>query len=92
MLCASKPSWALRSWSIKAAVLSLMRVESRKALIPLAMSRAAAIEVVMPLIADQSIFMSALSGVGCVGATSIAQGRADTLSHFSLNKTSKKEA
>lgn len=37
-------------------------------------------------------FMSALSGAGCVGATSIAQGRADTLSHLSLNKTSKKEA
>lgn len=69
-----------------------MSVESCMALIPLAMSRAAESELVMPLIAVQSIFMSALSGVGCVGASSIAQGRADTLFHISLNKTSKKEA
>ena len=37
-------------------------------------------------------FMFALSGAGCVGASSIAQGMADTLFHISLNKTSKKEA
>ena len=42
-------------------------------------------------------FLSLMSALlGDVGngleATSIAQGRADTLSHLSLNKTSKKEA
>lgn len=58
-----------------------MRVESRKALIPLAISRAAAIEVVMPLIADQSILL-ALPGAGSIGASSIAQGAAGTHFHF----------
>lgn len=57
-----------------------MRVESRIALIPLAISRAVAIEVAMPLIAVQSIFLSALPGVGCVRAPSIAQGAAGTFS------------
>lgn len=57
-----------------------MRFASRVALNPLAMSLAAEIDAVMPPIAVQSIFLSALSGVGCVGASSIAQGAAGTFS------------
>ena len=57
-----------------------MREASRVALNPLAMSLAAEIDAVMPPIAVQSIFLSALSGVGCVGASSIAQGAAGTFS------------
>ena len=57
-----------------------MRLASRVALNPLAMSLAAEIDAVMPPIAVQSIFLSALSGVGCVGTSSIAQGAAGTFS------------
>lgn len=42
---------------------------------PLAMSRAAEIEAVMPPIAVQSIFLSTLSGNGCVGAPMVARRR-----------------
>lgn len=37
-------------------------------------------------------FMSAPSGNGCVGASILPRKVAGTHSHFSLNKTSKKEA
>ena len=57
-----------------------MRLASRVALNPLAMSRAAEIDAVMPPIAVQSIFLSALPEAGCVGASSIAQGAAGTFS------------
>lgn len=80
VLWARRPSCALSNCSRRAAVFSLMSAVSRIALIPFAMSRAAEIDPAMPPIAVQSIFLSALSGVGCVGASSIAQGAAGTFS------------
>ncbi len=62
---------------MSAEVFSLMSAESRAAAMPLAISRAVVIEAVMPPIAVQSI-LSAPSGDGCVGASIVVQGGADT--------------
>lgn len=59
-----------------------MSALSLAVLIPLAMSRAAEIDAVMPLIADQSMFSPAflLATDGCVSSSIVAQGEVGTIS------------